>query len=244
MKSYIIVKIVFLLSSSLYAQYSSEQILDRYREAIGGEEAWRHIKSFKIEMEGESDSQKAKVEHYMLKPHFYKMVFNFPNLKRTLTYYGTEGKILINNEITPMPDDMKIEMREEPDFYDELIFYDEKGYGLEKLKDTIIEKTLYWKFALIKNPEDTQFYYINKANYLLEIIEEYSEEKKHKGVLFKTTFDNYKEVGNVLFPMQMDLYKDNDLWISYTLKKVHMNYSLSADDFIVGEDNLKHVKKK
>ncbi len=231
MKNFI--TLCFLLPVFTIAQSTSEVIIASYVKEIGGKDNWGKIHSFKLDMNGTSGSRSAKVQHYMLKPDKYKIVFNFPIVKRSLIYDGNDGSISENDVARPMPKDMQVEMREEPDFYYELIFYKQKNYQLERLNDTLINENWYWKFALRKSEKDIQWYYINKANNLLEIIEEYSKEKKHEGTLFKSVLGAYEKVNNILFPMKLDLYKNDALWIQYTVEKAHLNPELSSKDFIV-----------
>ena len=218
-----------------FAQINVDSLIENYTIAVGGKKEWRKIRSFHLKMIGRSGNRAAKVENHMLKPHCFKITFHFPSGKRVLSYFGTSGQILDEGEIKPMPEDMQIEMREEPDFFDELLFYKEKGYRAEYLLDTIIEEHYYHKISLYKSGKDIQFYYINKANNLVEIVEEYSEEEKYEGVLFKTTFPSYKRVDKILFPNKMLLYGDDRLMVDYEITELILNPKLKMSDFFLGE---------
>ena len=223
--------LILLEVSHLYGQVNLDSILHLYTEAIGGKAEWEKVKSFKLDMIGTSNSGQVLLEQYMLKPYCFKMVFHFNSANRVLTYDGLNGQILDNGKIKEMPKDMQIEMREEPDFYDELIFYQEKNYSISHEPDTLIDNKHYAKIALKKSDHDIQYYYLNLENHLVEIVEEYSEEEKFKGTLFKTTFSAYQKIDQILFPKRMSLYGNDILLVDYDITKVILNPELSKSDF-------------
>lgn len=231
MKSLYFLYLLFFATTLLIAQNQADTLVQQYTEKIGGKKAWKKIHAFHVEMWGRTPKQQARVEHFMLKPDCFKIIFHFASGKRTLSYSGKTGYIEDKGVIEIMPADMQVEMREEPDFFDELIFYKEKDYPLVFLQDTVINEQNFAKLALQKPENDTQFYYINRHTQLVEIIEEYSTEVKYAGTLFKTTFPEYQAVGNILFPKKMDLYGNNELIVNYTITSVVLNPKLKKKDF-------------
>ena len=240
MKKILILFCFFIINSNSFSQSKALQALDAYIEKVGGKEAWVDIQSFKLELTSTARGLTKPVDHYMLKPFCFKMVFRYPSGDRILSYDGTKGQIYKEGKVIPMPEDMQIEMREEPDFFDELIFYKEKNIPIEVLRDTTIAGRSYHKFALIKSPVDTQYYYINKDNHLLEMVEETSEEVKWEGTLFKTTFMEYQKVDNILFPKLMDLHANDKIMNKYTIDKVILNPELSMEDFDLKKQMIKN----
>ncbi len=209
----------------------ADSLLDSYIEKVGGKEAWGAIKSFKLEMIGEFGDHMSVSEHYMLKPHCYKIVFTLSSGSEILTYDGEKGQIGRQGTLEKMSSGMRYEMHEEADFFDELIFYKERGHSMERLKDTLINDQNYAKISLHKSEWDVQQYYINTRTQLLEMVEEYSAEEQYKGVRFKTVFSEYRQEGKVLFPKKMALFGNDSLLVDFEITEVVWNPVLHLDDF-------------
>lgn len=220
-----------LVMMGIRAQAQTDSLLDSYIEKVGGKEAWATIKSFKMEMIGEFGDQMSVSEHYMLKPHCFKIVFMLTSGTETLAYDGHKGQMERKGVLEKMPEGMRYEMHEEADFFDELIFHKERGYSIKRQKDTLIKNQNYAKFTMHKSEWDLQHYYINTKTQLLEMVEEHSAEQQYKGVLFKTVFSEYRKVGKVLFPKKMALFGNNKLLVDFEITEVIWNPVLRLEDF-------------
>ncbi len=234
-KAQLLLFICFIIQPFIFSQENASVIIGKYAKNIGGKKAWQKIKSFKIGLTGKIGENEFESSQYMLKPNCFKVIFKYPNNERILSYNGSKGYISNNKTVKEMPKGMETEMHEEADFFDELILYKEKGYKPSLEKDTIIDNKEYYKISLYKNTKDTHWYYINKSNYLVEIVEEYSEEKKWKGILFKTILNNYQKTDNVLLPSTMLLYANNKLVTEYKINKVILNMPLTLSHFTLNE---------
>ncbi len=231
MKKLYLLILILIAVQGIWAQQSAQTIIEKYAQKIGGKKAWQALKSYHMELDGKAGENQFSSHQYMLKPNCFKMTFKYPKRLRVLSYDGISGYIT-NNEIPEeMSKGMETEMQEEAEFFDELILYKEKGYTTRLERDTIINHNDYYKISLYKNSKDTQWYYINKSSYLVEIVEEYSEEKKWNGTLFKTVFDNHRQVQDVKFPFKISLFANNDLLMEYSITRIELNPELSKADF-------------
>ncbi len=211
-----------------------QQILDKHTEAMGGKENWRNFKSHIITHHGVQDDQHYTSVLTMKMPNKFRIDLQTEGLKRIKSYDGKEGWILLNDELQAMPEGEDIEMAEEAEFYGELVLAQERGHQLELLGREYLDGAQVYKIKMTKFPTDEQFYYLNAETFLEEMVAEYSEDISWKGVLFRTTFDDYRMVDGLLFPFKMSLFADDRLLRTFDTQEILVN--IPVEDAVFDKD--------
>ena len=223
MKDYVL---LLFFCSLLFSQGQSQnldELLDRHAEAMGGVEAWQQMRSHIITDESERKGQLFRSVLTVKLPDKVRIDLQAEDWNRIKSYDGKEGWIMRNDSLKPMPEGEDKEMAEEAEFHGELVLARLRGHRMSYEGQVELNGKKVHKIKMIKSSVDEQFYYLNPDTYLLEMISEFSEDVSWKGVEFKTTFDDYREVEGLLFPFITDLYANDRLLRRFNTKEVAVN---------------------
>lgn len=151
--------LLLLFGIFLYPKLSADlptlnEIIDRHAEAMGGKAKWQQLKSWKMAYTIEDGHT---VTAFARKPHQFKLIFKKDGQRMRKGYAGERGWTEIEGKIVPMRSVELVEMAEEPEFYEELMLYKEKGYtakliGKEKLNRKKFTALSYTKTATMSIP--------------------------------------------------------------------------------------------
>lgn len=207
---------------------SLHQIIELHAQAMGGREAWRNLQSYELHSSSANGRQTIS---YAQKPNKMRYDFLSPAGKVIKAYDGQNGWLSRNGQLEDMRPGEAIEMAEEPEFYEELIFAEEKGHELQLLGMESLPDQCVFIIQLIKSPTDTQSYWINTDTYLPHMTGEYSEDPAHAGIYYKTTFDDYREVDGLMFPFKMELIANDRTPIPFSYNKIKLNVDIPDNFF-------------
>ncbi len=208
-----------------------DQLLDQHAHAMGGAEAWKNFNTHLIVHDSQQGDKNYSSTLYMKMPNKFRIDFKAGDIQRTKAYDGVEGWIMQNDELRPMPQGEDLEMAEETEFYGELVLARDRGHQLEYLGTETLNGKKVHKIKMTKSKTDEQFYYLNPETHLLEMVAEYSEDVSWKGVLFKTSFDDYREVDGLLFPFKMELFADERLLRKFNTRSIEVNGTMPDSIF-------------
>ena len=188
---------------------------------------WKSVKSYVMITESPLDSGTSKLTSTMKRENNqYRLDFLSPHNITVKSFNGKTGWISVNGKIKDMSSGEAIEMAEEGQFYQELALAYEKNYLLYYLGEAEFGGKATYKIKMTKNEKDVQLYYLNKQTYLIEAVEEYSEDPQYKGIPFQTRFADYEEVEGLVLPAQMSLYSNEKLLRIYTLTSLDINLDI------------------
>jgi len=205
-----------------------DQLLDRHTEAMGGLEAWQNLKSYELVQLGKNGG---KTISSALKPDKMRYDFIRSNRKVIKAFDGKKGWLMRNGQYEDMRPGEEVEMKEEPEFYEELIFARQNRHQIELLGMEAESDQCLYKLQLIKSPTDTQTYWIDPDTYLIRMTGEYSEDSAHAGIYYKTSFSDFRSVEGLMFPFQMSLIPSNRPPIPFSYESIKLNVDFPDDFF-------------
>ncbi len=227
MKIKLIVGLITVCSYALMHDLSSQstlelhQILDRHTEAMGGKNLWNNLHTYALYQHRANGAQ---VVNYIRKPDEYKILHHIDDRQRIKSFDGHEGFISINGSYEAMRPGEEIEMREEPEFYEELLFArDSAHYTLARLEDEQVDDRTCYVIQLIKSVSDTQLYWIDQSTYLIYQTGEFSEDPAHADIYYKTKFFQFEKVGEYWFPFHLQLIANDDRVFNLRYDSIQIN---------------------
>ena len=223
--------LAIFLSVSTQAQQLPDiaTIIKKHTKAMGGKKAWQNMGSYQLANPGRSG---LGVHYYAQKPNKSKYIFvqkDRPDYIKS--YDGKNGWVSAFGKYETMRAGEEIEMAEEPVFYEELIFAKDNGYPVQLLGEEIINGQKTWKLQMIKSQTDTHTYWLNANTYLIEMTGEYSEDKAHAGIYYKTAFSDFREVDGLMFPFTIQLIPSDRSPITIPYSNIIVNPKISNDFF-------------
>ncbi len=199
---------------------SITQIIKAHTKAMGGKKAWKNLKSYQLH---QTRANGNSVISSAQKPD--KMRYDFTNQNGVFVkaYDGKKGWLTRNGVYSPMRPGEEIEMAEEPEFYEELIFAKENKHHLELLGMELLDDKCVYKIQMIKSEKDTRSYWLDADTYLISMTGEYSEDPAHEGIYYKTTFSDFRSVDGLMFPFKMKLIPNDQTPIEIPYDSIKIN---------------------
>ncbi len=205
-----------------------KNILGKHAEAMGGKEQWANLTAYQRTTTRPNGST---VIVTCLMPDKITLEFQKDTFNLTKGYDGAHGYIVRNGTYEAMRPGEAIEMAEEPAYYSELMFALDEGHEVEYLGEEQVEGIDCYKLAVRKSEQDEQIYWLNSTNYLIEQTGEYSEDKAHEGIYYKTRWTDYRAVDGYMFPFEEALIPSNRAPIVSKVKAMTVNESMTLADF-------------
>lgn len=215
-----------------------DEIIFLHAEAMGGKENWRKLKSYR-RVSHRPDGQQVTITCFM--PNRISILFSDDQSNVTKYFDGHHGYLLKDGLYEPMRPGEKIEMEEEPRYYSELIFYRDEGYDLKLLGEETVDDIVCFKLSLRKSSRDEQIYWINKSTYLIEQTGEYSEDKAHQGIYYKTRLKDYRSIDGLMFPSREILIANDDRHRDSGPIRTEINLPEEEDRFYYLPDNTENL---
>lgn len=174
-----------------------DDILEKHANAMGGYENWAKLKTLYISL---NTGDGGVMDAYTKKPNKFKLIMRFAGYEWTKAWNGTEGWSIYNGVDKTMGIGEAKEMAEEPDFFDELMFAKEKGYEVQLISKEKLKGISVYKINVVKAVDDIVTYYLNANSFLIEQIDETSQDLKWENTNFTTILKDYQEWQGLKFP--------------------------------------------
>lgn len=180
-----------------------EEILARYVEARGGQEAFDKVdtirSSGKMVMGGGFE---APIEYEWKKPNKFRFEMTMQGVTQVSTYDGENGLTLDPSEApepVPFGPDDFMQLNDAIDFIGPLVDAEAKGHEVELLGEEDVEGTPAWKLKLTKAGGEVEHIYLD-AEYFVEIRQVEFHDVAGNPLEVEVTWGDYKEVGGILLP--------------------------------------------
>lgn len=243
--------LVLLFLSIAFTNYTnaqtSDQILDKYFEAVGGKDAWSKITS--IKSTGKVKAQGMEFPMVMLQKNMKnKMEMTFQGMSIVQPAFdGTTG--WQTNFMTMKAEKMESEENEiakqsAGDFPDALLNYNAKGYTFELLGSEMVDGTDCHKLKLTKKPlmidgkseENADIYFFDKESNVPIKISSVIKTGPMKGKMTDALMSDYQEVGGIMIPFTLNQMFDGQLQAAISMEKIELNVPIDDKLFSFPED--------
>lgn len=108
-----------------------------------------------------------------------------------------------------------------------------KGYKLELIGKEEINNSKVYKLKLTKKLKDISIYFIDIKTYLLHKIVSMTDENK---VISETQFSDYRKVGGIIFPFQIEIFANGELFNKILIQSVELNIEVEDSYFAKPEN--------
>lgn len=211
--------LVFLFSTVFLLAQNAEEIVQKNIENTGGEKSWINLNSIILKGDVALDVNNTyPLVVYHKRPYHKRVVF-IMNQKEVLNegYDGKNGwtysDILKKNVVVP---------NYQPDAFDsDLLMYKKKGFTVQLVGETEVEKIPVYKVVLSKNKNIT-YYYFDKKTYQLLM-----EENKEETLIYS----NYKKINGLTFAMKIVGKPKQGGEYVVTFSEIKINPSISEKQF-------------
>ena len=207
---------------------SLDEILDHHIEAMGGMELWSNLETYTLH---QSRPNGMRVINTCRKPDEFRIFSVLNDRQRIKSFDGREGFVSINGSYEAMRPGEEIEMKEEPEFYEELVFARQLGHQLEYLGKEKVDDVICHKVNLIKSTSDTQSYWLNSESFLIYMTGEFSEDTAHDNIYYKTKFFDFQNVEGYLFPFKLQLIASDNRSFDMLYDSIFVNEVFSDNHF-------------
>lgn len=236
-------KIVFfglllsLLTAPLYAQMSADDVIAKYVEARGGQEAWKAVTSARMtgRMNMGGGMEAPFVVEYK-RPSKVRVEFTMQGMTGTQAYDGATGWFVMpfmgKNDPEKMSDDQLSMVKEQADFDGPLVDYKAKGNTVELVGKEDVEGTEAYKLKVTRADGNVVYSFLDAEQFL-----EFKSEAKRKipnlgEVSATTVYGDYKPVGAVVFPHSIEqIFEGAPAGQVITIDKIELNVDLPDDRF-------------
>lgn len=207
---------------------SVKKILRKHAQAMGGLEQWQQLTSYRLVF------QKSEQRQLLITCRMPDQItLDFQNGGQFLRkgYDGTHGYIVKNGRYQPMRPGEEIEMAEEPVFYSDLMEAYAQNAPVKLVGEETVDGIPCYQLSWQKGPSDEQIYWVNQKTFLIEQTGEYSEDKAHAGIYYKTRLKDYHWVEGYRFPFYQLLIPSNRTPIISITSSVEVDIALPKDQF-------------
>ena len=207
----ICVLMLLLIMAPASAQ-TADEIIDKYLENTGGEEAWRNLQATKMVASVNQGGMEIPVTIYNTKDGKMAVVVNLQG--QEITQMAFDGTTLwTTNFMTMKPEKSNEEMTKnmalnKNDFPSALLNADENGYTVELVGTETKEGTETFKVKVIQEPvvingkevPSINYYYFEKENFVPIVMESTQE----SGQMMAVGMSDYQEVDGLYFPFSLN----------------------------------------
>lgn len=193
--------ILFLSTTSMVAQdVTVDKILATYFENIGGEEAWKEVKSLHMVGNATAQGMEMKTNMYAMEPNLLKLEIDVQGMTMVAQAYDGEVAWMLNpfagGEPTPqkMPEAETEELKKEK-FQDAFIDYKAKGSTVELIGKKEVDGTETYEVKLTTKDGTEKFYYFESENFVPIMQKQVIQSGQMKGAEVETYMSDYQEIG-------------------------------------------------
>lgn len=213
---------------------TADEILTTYFENIGGQDAWKALKSMRTEAKMARMGMEFPGVMMQMPPNKQRMEINIQGQQMIQAYDG-ETAWWINPfmgaiDPQPMPEEMASEFTKET-FEDDFIDYAKKGHTVEYLGQKEVDGAMTYEIKLTKKDGTEEFHYF-ESEYMVPIMQKtIIESGQMEGQAVETYFSNYEEVEGLMIPMSIESKVNGATQFSLTVTKVELNPELDESIF-------------
>ncbi|MBX2816904.1 MAG: hypothetical protein KTR24_12940 [Saprospiraceae bacterium] len=254
MKKLLSVSLFSLLVFAVQAQ-TADEILTNYFETIGGVDAWKSLKSMKMEGTSSMQGMEFPITVYSKRPNFEKVEISVQGMQIVQAFDGENAWSI--NPMMGSTEPAKATAEESAEaakrtFEDAFIDYAEKGHTVELLGTEEIEGTQAHKIRLTKKSGDEEFYYFDAENHVPIMMRSFAAAGPMKGQAVETYLSDYEEHEGLIMPMSMEQRINGQTFMQGTMTSVELNAELAdnvftfpaAEQVTDEEDEMKEGMKK
>ncbi|MCB0380784.1 MAG: outer membrane lipoprotein-sorting protein [Flavobacteriales bacterium] len=240
----IAVVVLFLMGTHIVSNaQTAQEVVNKYIENIGGEEALRKIKNVKMTAKVDAQGMVIPLEMYNMTDGRMMVKFEFQGKEMVQQAFDGETSWGVNfmTQKAEKADAEQTEntKRESKDFPEAFLDYEKKGYKIELMGKETIEGVECFKIKFTKKPlladgvevENVQYYYFDTENYVPIVMEAEIKSGQMKGSISQTVFSNYTEVEGVYFPFSINSRLKDGEGQPVTIEKVEVNVAIDEAMF-------------
>ncbi len=216
------------LNKEVSKDVTAKSVLEKYIQAVGGENALKKVQSVKSVYEGQIQGQNLEMTVWRKAPNKFAMVMEMPAMGMKLTemkFDGKKGVITAQGVSKPMPEEMSKSMKEQISLFQEVSLLAK----LDKVSLDAIEKIEgkdAYKVIVEETSGKVTYYYDVVSGLLLA-----KKEQAKNGNVTNTSFlSDYKEVKGVKFPHTTKV-KTGPMVIEFKAKSILVNEGVTDADF-------------
>lgn len=189
-------------SSALLPELSLEELLGNYYDAIGGEDAWKEVKSLKMTGKMQmGPGMEAPFTVYSLRPDKQRLEFTFQGMTGVQAMNGDEAWMFMpfmgKTEPEVMPEEMAKQMKDQLDIEGALIDWTSKGHTLEMLGISQAQGTDAYKIKVTLASGTEQIYYLDAEEFVPFMMED-TRTFQGNEIETETIFSDFKEVNGLI----------------------------------------------
>lgn len=216
------------------ADLTADEILTTYFENIGGQDAWKALKSMRMEAKMAQMGMEFPGVVMQMPPNKQRIEVNIQGQQMIQAYDG-ETAWWINpfmgaSDAQPMPEEMASEFTKE-NFEDDYIDYAEKGHTVEYLGQKEVDGVMTHELKLTKKDGTVEYTYF-EPEYMVPIMQKtIVDSGQMEGQAVETYLSNYEEVEGLMIPMSIESKVNGATQFSLTVTKVELNPELDETIF-------------
>jgi len=210
---------------------TARQVVDRYVEALGGEEAIRshNVMAMEGTMEIPGQGVSAEIKIRAMAPNKMKMAMNIPGLGAMQSGFDGEVGWAMNPMTGPMIQEGKelAQAKRQADFYS--VFHGDNLYkSMTNTGQVDFEGQACWKVDLVTQEGDSITEYYNIETGLIDAMTQ-TQETPMGEVTVTTVTSDYKEFGGVMAPTKMTARMGPGMEQSFVITTVTFDGVTEAD---------------
>lgn len=224
-------------ASAVSRAQTAEEIIAGYIQFIGGEKAWKEIKTMVCAGTYNYGGMEFPFQSYSKKPNAYKYIVPFNNKYFAQAYDGRQGwKIdAFNGETkkTRLTGKAALAMANEADVEIESPFiqYKAKGHTVILEGTDTAQGTNCYKIKLTRKSGEQETYFFSSQDYSLLEKQARSKNAELKNSLLSTFYADYQEVRGIKIPFTATSREGNQTILTIRIKKAELNIPVTDKEF-------------
>lgn len=229
-----IVSAVFIFAGLAAQAQTVDEIVQKYTTAIGGSDNINKIKTLKITGTVKQNGMDLPLTMRTIVGRAVRTDIEFSGMSIIQSFKDSTGWTInpLFGSTTPqaMKDSEKKMAKHQTNMVGELIDYKANGSTLDYIGEEKFEGVKSWKLRLVRNGNDTMYYFINKEdNLILATKGKMSMQGKQFEVT--TLYSNYKEVDGVKFAFDITRSSGSQVMGETTITKIETNATIDEKIF-------------
>ncbi|MEM9836668.1 MAG: hypothetical protein AAF828_09210 [Bacteroidota bacterium] len=236
-KSFLLAALVLGLLPSLFAQDSkltADEIIDNYIEVIGGEDAWREVKT--VQMEGKMSMFGRDIPATITSgdPNKFRIEMDIQGQKVIQSYDGeTPWQIMPMMGITTPTKMSEAEASTvtQTEILPEFIDYANRGYSVEMVDPKEVEGVPTQGIKITDGKKKTMVYYFDTENFVPIMMSMTITEGQAKGSVINSYLSDYEEIDGKMVATSTEVKMDGQTFQKLTVEKVTFGIELEEGFF-------------
>lgn len=228
----------FLASTSLSSSaQTAEEIIAQYIRFIGGEKAWKEIKTLVCSGTYNYGGMEFPFQSYSKKPNAYKYIVPFNGKYFAQAYDGRQGwKIdAFNGETkkTRLTGKAALAMANEADVELESPFiqYKAKGHTVSLEGSDTVLGVMCTKIKLTRKNGDQETYFFSSQDDALLKKQAVSKNAELKGSLLHSLYTDYREIQGIKIPFTASSREGDQTILTIRISKAELNVPVADKEF-------------